>query len=252
MLTRDDTTIKHRRADVHDANGMSRYRKSAVGVGVLFLAGDVAGALSVLFMSDLLKEPDYLARIAANQNRMVIGALFALLMGLLLAAIPFVMYPIFRRYNEALAMGYVVFRGALETVAYIVGATSTLLLVALSRDYLKAGSPDTAQFGTLARQLKDQGSIATNMTAIVFSLGALMFAYLFYQSRLIPRWLSVWGLVGAPFYLAVPLLSLFHVSAGFLYAPLAAQEIALAIWLIVKGFDASPPDASPALAAGSR
>jgi hypothetical protein len=172
-------------------------------------------------------------------------------MGLLLAGIPFVMYPIFRRYNEALAVGYVVFRGALETVAYIVGATSSLLLVALSRDYLKAGSPDTAQFGTLARHLKDQGSIATDMTTIVFSLGALMFAYLFYQSRLIPRWLAIWGLAGAPFYLAVPLLSLFHVSAGFLYAPLAVQEIVLAIWLIVKGFDAGPSDASPAVAAGS-
>jgi hypothetical protein len=166
MLMRDHAPSMNRRADLHDTNGMSRHRKSAIAVGVLFLAGDVAGVLSVLFMSDLLKEPDYLARIAANQNRMVISALCALSMGLLLAGIPFVMYPIFRRYNEALAVGYVVFRGALETVAYIVGATSSLLLVALSRDYLKAGSPDTAQFGTLARHLKDQGSIATDMTTI--------------------------------------------------------------------------------------
>jgi hypothetical protein len=213
------------------------YRRTATVVGTLFLAADIAGVLSYAFTSGLFEEPGYLARIAAHQNRLVIGALCVLAMGFLLAAIPLVMYPIFRKYNQALATGYVVFRGALETVAYIASATTWLLLVALSRDYVRAGSPDAPQFDNLGRfLLKGQTSINTNMTTLVFSLGALMFAYLFYQSRLVPRWLSIWGLVGAPLYLAVALLSLFHVSAGILMAPLAVQEIVLAVWLIARGF----------------
>jgi hypothetical protein len=190
--------------------------------------------LSKVFTSDFLEGPDYLARIAAHHNRLVIGALCAIAMGLFLAVIPLVMYPILRRDNEPLAMGYVVFRGALETVAYIAGATTSLLLVALSRDYVKAGSPDAPQFGTLGR--------------LLVSLGALMFAYLFYQSRLIPRWLSVWGLAAAPLYLADPLLDVFNFSAGILMAPLAVQELVLAVWLIAKGFDTTASQASPALA----
>jgi Domain of unknown function (DUF4386) len=229
---------------------MSRHRKSAIVVGVLFIAGDIVAVLSRVFTSGLFKEPGYLARIAAHQDRLVIGALCILAMGFFLAAVPLVMYPLFRKYNKPLAMGYVVVRGAIETVAYIANATTWLLLLALSRDYVKAGSPD-APHGTLGRLLlKAQGSIADDMTAIVFSLGALMFAYLFYQSRLIPRWLSVWGLAGAPLYLAVPLLGLFDVSAGFLYVPLALQEIVLAVWLIAKGFDATASRTSPAFAGG--
>ena len=171
----------------------------------------------------------------------MIGALCVLAMGFFLAAISMVMYPIFRKHNPVLATGYVVVRGALETVTYIASAAAWLLLAALSRDYVKSVSPDTAPFDTVGRLLlKAQGSIAPDTTAIVFSLGALMFAYLFYQTRLIPRWLSIWGLTGAVAYLAAPLLSLFDHSAGFLMAPLAVQEIVLAVWLIAKGFDATP------------
>jgi hypothetical protein len=265
MLTRDDThdvdTGAHQgpmpagetvvEARAREA-GMSPHRRTAIVVGVLFIAGDVAGVLNVAFTSGLFKEPDYLTRIAAHQNRLVIGALCGLAMGFLLAMIPVVMYPIFRRYNRPLAMGYVVFRGAIETVTYIAGAATSLLLVALSRDYVRAGSPDTPQFGTVGQLLlKAQKSISPDMTTIVFSLSVFMFCSLFYQSRLIPRWLSVWGLAGAVLYLAVALFDLFRVSAGFLYAPLAVQEIVLAVWLIVKGFDFTASQAPPALSGGA-
>ena len=231
---------------------MSQHRKTAIVVGALFIVGDVALVLSGVITSGLLDGPDYLTKIAASQNRLVVGALCVLAAGFALAMVPVVMYPIFRKYNAVLAMGYVVFRGAIETVTYLAAAATWLLLVALSRDYVKAGSPDAPQFGTLGGLLlKAQGSIAADMTSIVFCLGALMFAYLFYQSRLIPRWLSIWGLAGALVYLATPLLSLFGFSAGILQAPLAVQEIVLAVWLIGRGFDFAASQASPALAGGA-
>jgi hypothetical protein len=72
-----------------------------------------------------------------------------------------------------------------------------------------------------------------------------MFYYLLYQSKLIPRWLSGWGLIGAILVLAVGLLAMFGLDLGFLWAPLAVQEMVLAVWLIVKGFNPS------AIASGS-
>jgi hypothetical protein len=67
-----------------------------------------------------------------------------------------------------------------------------------------------------------------------------MIYYLFYQSQLVPKWLSVWGLIGAILYLASGLFATFSVDIGTLESPLALQEMVLAVWLIVKGFNLSP------------
>jgi Domain of unknown function (DUF4386) len=211
-------------------------------VGILFIIGDIAGVLSVLLTGGLLKGPDALTKIAANQSQLVLGALLVLAMGFALAMIPVVMFPVFRKYNEALALGCVVFRGALETVAYMATAGTWLLLVELGREHAEAASPSAPPFQMLNSLLvAAQGSITANLTAIAFSLGSLMFYYLFYQSRLIPRWLSVWGLAGAVLYLAAPLLDMFGQGFGILMAPLAVAEIVLAVWLIVRGLDFSAP-----------
>ena len=218
------------------ADAALRRRKTAITVGVLFIIGDIAGVLSYVVTRGLLDGPDALTKIAANQSQLALGALLVLVMGLALAMVPVVMYPIFKKYNEVLALGCVVFRGALETVGYMATAGTWLLLLELSREHAEAASAGAPHVQTLSALLvATQGSIAAYLTSIVFSLGALMFYYLFYQSRLIPRWLSVWGLVGAALYLAAPLLDMFGHGFGVLMAPLAVAEIVLAVWLIVRG-----------------
>jgi hypothetical protein len=223
---------------------MHSNRKTAIIVGVLFIIGDIAGVLSYVVTGGLLDGPDALTKIAASQNQVVLGALLVLTMGFALAMVPVLMYPIFRKYNEVLALGCVVFRGALETVAYMASAGAWLLLVELSRQHAEAASPGAPHFQTLSTLLA--GPIPGYLTAIVFSLGSLMFYYLFYQSRLIPRWLSVWGLAGAVLYLAWPLLALFGHGIGLLMLPLAVAEIVLAVWLIAKGLNFSALKATPA------
>jgi hypothetical protein len=199
--------------------------------------------LSVVVTRGLLDGPDALTTIAASQGRLALGALLVLVMGLALAMIPVVTYPLFKKYNEVLALGTVVFRGALETVAYIVSAGTWLVLLELSREPAAVASAGAPHVQTLTGLLvATQGSVATWLTAIVFSLGALMFYSLFYRSRLIPRWLSVWGLAGAVLYLAVPLLDMFGHGFGVLMAPLAVAELVLAVWLILKGFAAPGPE----------
>ena len=221
------------------ADAAARHKKTAITVGVLFIIGDIAGVLSYVVTGGLLNGTDALTKIAASQDQLVLGALLVLVMGLSLAMVPVVMYPVFKKYNEVLALGSVVFRGALETVAYMATAGIWLLLVELSREHADAASSGASHVQALSSLLVTaQGSIAAYLTSIAFSLGALMFYYLFYQSRLIPRWLSVWGLVGAALYLASPLLDMFGHGFGLLMAPLAVAEIVLAVWLIVRGLNA--------------
>src|SRR5665647_3319456 len=132
---------------------MHSNRKTAIIVGVLFIVGDIAGVLSVLVTNGLLKGPDALTKIAASQNQLVLGALPVLVMGFALALVPVVMFPVFKKYNEVLALGCVVFRGALETVAYMATAGPWLLLVELGREHAAAASPGAPHFQTLSSLL---------------------------------------------------------------------------------------------------
>ncbi|MDO9256241.1 MAG: DUF4386 domain-containing protein [Bacteroidales bacterium] len=216
---------------------MNTNRNTARIVGALFIIGTVAGVLSVGFAGSILSDPNYLIKVSENQNQFVIGALLVLIMGLALAMVPVMMFPIFKKYNEALALGSVVFRGALEAVIYIAMVIGWLLLLTVSQEYVKAGAPDASHFQTLGILLLKASDQLNTILAIVFSLGALMIYYLFYQSKLIPRWLSVWGLIGAILSLAAGLFAIFSVDFGILMVPTALQEMVLAVWLIVKGFN---------------
>jgi hypothetical protein len=218
---------------------MSADRKAAIWVGVLYIIGTVALVLSLVVTDAVLTGPAYLAQVAAQPNQVAIGALLVLLAGFALAMVPVVFWPVGKRYNETLAMGYVVFRGAIETVFYIVTALGWLLLITLSTE------PDAAPLAGFVRTVETV--IWDQLLAIPFVLGALMFYVLLYQSRLVPRWLSTWGLVGAALYILAPLGSMFELSLGLFMAPLAVQEMVMAVWLIAKGFN---PSASPAEPAG--
>ena len=222
---------------------MDTNRKTAIIVGVLFIIGTVAGILSVVFTSPILNDLDFLMKVSANQNQIVIGALFLLTMGFTLAMIPVMMFPIFKKHNEALALGYVVFRGALETVTCIAMVICWLFLITVSQEYVKAGAPDASYFQTLGTLLLKANVQIGSILDIVFPLGALIVYYLFYQSKLIPRWISVWGLIGAIMYLASGLLVMFGLITStisdVLQLPIFLQEMVMAVWLIVKGFNPS-------------
>ncbi len=219
---------------------MNSDRKTAIIVGVLYIIGTVAGVLSVIVSWGLLDAPDYLNMVASNASRAMLTALLVLVMGLPLAMVPAMMFPILKRQNEALAIGYVIFRGALETLTYIATAICWLLLVVVAREYVDSGAVVTSQFGSLGILLvKAIDPIILAILDIVFSLGALMFYYLLYQARLIPRWLSVWGLIGAILYLTAGLIAVFSTHLVILLMPLALQEMVMAVWLIVKGFNPS-------------
>jgi Domain of unknown function (DUF4386) len=215
-------------------------RKTAMIVGVLYIIGTVAGILSLVFSGSILSDPNYLIKVSENQNKIVTASLLVLTMSFSLAMMSVVLFPILKKHNESLALGVVLFRGALEAVMYIAAVICWLLLLTVSQEYVQAGTPDASHFQTLgAVLLKASGQIGSILN-IVFSLGALMIYYLFHQSKLIPRWISVWGLIGAVLYLASGLSAMFSVGLGILMAPLALQEMVMAVWLIVKGFNVSP------------
>lgn len=222
---------------------MLSHRLTARLVGVLYILGTVAGVLSVVTAGTMLSGSDYLTEAAAHEDRIVLGALLVLAMGLVLALVPVLMYPILKTHDEVLALGYVVFRGALEMFTYLALTIVWLVLLSVSRAAVQAGAPGDAPFHSTGIVLQEAEDWVSALLAIVFILGAVMFYTVLYRSRLIPRWLSGWGLLGTVPYMASALLGMFAViehessTETLLFMPLAVQEMVMAIWLIVRGFN---------------
>jgi len=223
---------------------MNINRKIAITAGGLLVTATVAGILSVVFTGPIPGSPDYLIKISANENRVIMGALCELIMAFAGAGIPISMYSILKKYDENLAIGSVGFR-IIEAVIWIVDIIGLLLLLKLSQEFIKDAAPSSSFFQTLGALLLAVRYWADILAYLAFILGALFYYYIFFQTKLVPRWLSGWGLVGVPLWLSGTLFSMFGIISLYsttqviLFLPIAVQEMVLAIWLIVKGFNSS-------------
>lgn len=212
-------------------------------VGVLFILAAVTSIIGLKLYGPILNGPDYLANGAAHANQVIAGALMELILVASAIGTSITMFPYLRRYNESLALGHVCFR-FMEAVIITVGVVGMLSLVTLSREYAAAGAPDLASYqasGTLLHAVHDW----TFLLGPNFMLGinTMMYSYIFYRSRLLPRFIPILGMTGAALVFAAALLEMFgafsqvSVWGGLMSLPVAANEMILAVWLIVKGFN---------------
>ena len=220
-------------------------RKIAAVVGVLFIIGTVPALLSLPLALNTVSAPDHLTAISTNEGQMIVVTAIKFIMGLACAGIGLALYPILKKYNEGLAFGAAGFR-VIEGAIDVVGALLYVVLLALSQEFVKAGAPASSYFQTADVVINAGiGWFRDAAMLLTFGLGALMYYVVFYQYRLVPRWLSVWGLVGITLTTIGAVLVLFHLIPGFgtvqmvLNLPIFLQEMVLAVWLIAKGVNPS-------------
>jgi hypothetical protein len=214
-------------------------------VGILFILAAASSIIGLILYDPILNDPDYLINGAAHANRIVLGALMELILVVSAIGTSIMMFPFLRRYNESLALGHVCFR-FMEAVIIIIGIVSMLTLLTLSQEYVSAGTPDAGSYhasGTVLHAVHDW----TFMLGPNFMLGisTMMYSYIFYRTKLVPRFISILGMTGATLVFIAALFEMFGVFAqlsvwgALLSLPVAANEMILAIWLIVKGFNGS-------------
>ncbi|SES42729.1 protein of unknown function [Pedococcus cremeus] len=235
--------------------GNATHRGNAIAVGVLFIACSAASILSAVPLGSTLDGPGYLAKLAVSNDRVVLTALIELVWAATGAAIAIGLYPVLREHNPALALGSVAAR-VVEGVFVLVGTLSLLALLTVSQQSPAAGAAASSQAtGDALLAVRDWALGFVGLLA--FGIGALLYYYVLYASRVIPRWLSVWGLAGAALMVVATIHSGFTQDFGFstvttvLNIPIGLQELVLAVWLIVRGFTASTarsvaPSAVPA------
>lgn len=212
-------------------------RRAVAMAGALVIVGMIAGMLSVV---PVIEESNYLALIPAHENQIIVGAVSQFIMIPAYVGFALCLYPTLRKVNEALSLGSLGFRLIAATFHFI-GVILLPLFLVLGQEFAQDGAAHLETTGELLRTARD----FVNHVALIISLGLgdlLLFGIL-YRSRLVPRWLSAWGLLGA----GSAILASFLVLVGLtdvvtpvylaINAPLALQSLVLAIWLIAKGFD---------------
>lgn len=225
---------------------MNTYRKTAISVAVLFLIALVFDLVASSIYQPILNAPDYLVKVYPNKTSVAIGILLDITCAPAMILIPIVLFPLFKVFNERIALGYIVFR-LVEGILFIFLAINSLSLISLSQDYINSGAPADSFFQILGNSIHARIEWATLLYIIVYSLGALLFYYLLFTSQLIPRWLSGWGLFAVVLLLTGALLHMFGMFGTlplmkvmpFFAPPIGLQEIVMSIWLIVKGFSPS-------------
>jgi len=223
---------------------MNTSRKTAIIVGALFIMALVLFLIGQALYEPILGSPDYLDNAYPNRVIVIIGILLEFISALAVVLIPVLLFPILKKYNEVLALGYVSFR-LFEAVLLSVAQIFKLSLVNLSQEYLNKGGGDVSYFKNTGNSIQsviywvDHDGL---VYLFVFGIGALLLYSALYKSKLIPRWLSIWGLFSAVAILTASVMNTFDISlvlAMVLVIPIGLQEQAMAIWLIVKGFNPS-------------
>lgn len=230
---------------------MNSNRKTAIIVGVLFITLMVTWTIGYTLIESILSAPDYLKTVSANETKVIIGVLFEFLNCFAVVGIAVMLFPILKQHNESIALGYVGFR-IIEATILVVGLISPLALITFSREYVMAGATDATGFQTLGTLAIEWRFRSGQMVPIFVGSGGLMLCYLLYQSKLIPRFISVWGLIGYASLLTGAILVIFGLididGAGMIaFLPGSIFELLLLpIWLFAKGFNTSAIDSMTA------
>lgn len=237
---------------------MDSTRKASIAAGVLFIVATPA-SLAAAALSPALTGSNYLAGAADQPHRTAAAALLYLIAAGCSVGIAVALYPVVKQFQAGLAIGSVVFR-TIEAVFYTAEVVGLMSILSLGQALASRPAADATTYQAMGDSLVATREHEALAAVFAFTIGALMYYVVFYRSRLIPRWLSGWGVVGAVLMLTACLLALFSNSMVTGYVPwiipIGVQEMVFAVWLLVKGFSASPqlptpssdrPSAAPAV-----
>ena len=220
------------------------HRSAARVVGALFITATGSIILSVVLLEPVVDAPDFLAQVAGSEARVGAGVLLEMVNNIAIVGIALMIYPVLKPFSERLALGYIAAR-TIESVLFTIGTGLLLTLLFVSKEFVAAGAPSASYFHTLGGMLlagHDLDNAA--LPFIIFGFGTLMLNYVLYRTKLVPRWISTFGLLAGASILAarVMVISPLELSSAtviMMHAPIFLQEMVVAVWLIAKGFNPS-------------
>lgn len=222
---------------------MKPSHKTSRLLGVAFLLQFVTSLFSGVVLSPALIVPeevsDTLGRISANPLLMRAYILVDMLTALGILFLGVMLYLTLRNQSEVTALIGLVFYG-LEAALLAVSRGDAFSLLWISQEYANAGSSPYLE--SLAGQaLQSMDFVGFTLHLLAFCLGAVLFYSLLYTSRVVPRWLSLWGLITVLPILAATLFLIMGTELPFFLAiPYIPFEFVIGVWILAKGTGRDP------------
>jgi hypothetical protein len=213
----------------------SRMRYSRL-IGALFLAGFVVYGVGFGLVTSVVGTPAFLSTMSAHQSTLVLGAFLMLLNTVVDVGKGVLFFPILEKHGKRSAVAY--FAALLVQVVMLdVGVLCLLMLVPLAQYAVDAGGSSAAWATALAALLTRANSMAYQIGQATLAVGGIFLCALLFRTRLIPRWLALWGVIGYAVHVAGAIAEIFGIPISLLLLiPGMFFELLLPGWLLIKGF----------------
>ena len=221
---------------------MDSLRKTALVAGIFYLITFISIPTLALY-APVKNHRDWILSSGGHAG-VLAGGFLEVIVALACIGTAVTLYPVLKRQNEAAALGFVAAR-VLEAALIVTGAVSLLSLLTLQQPGA-AGATAAALLTTATSHVATYNWTFLLSQSLMPGINALLLGTLLYRSRLVPRLIPVLGLLGAPLLITAVIATLFRGTvpppawAALAALPVAAWELSLGIWLIVKGFKPSP------------
>ncbi|MFF7974394.1 DUF4386 family protein [Streptomyces sp. NPDC007905] len=225
---------------------MTSTRTTATAAGVLFLVTHVTSVTALALYGPVLSNKHFITG-SGPETPVLLGALLEVLLALAIVGTAVALFPVIKRTNEAVALGYVGLR-TLEAAVVAVGVVPLLAVTTLRHDVPTQSG--TVPLGEAMVALHNWMFLVG--PSLVCGTNTVLLAYLLHRSRLVPRFIAALGLIGGPLVFASGTAQMFglidqiSVWAALAAIPVFAWEICLALFMLVKGFR-TPAEAHAAL-----
>jgi len=223
---------------------MTSTRKTALVAGIFYLITFIS--IPTLALYGPIKNHQNWILSSGSHTAVLVGGFLEVIVALAGIGTAVTLYPVVKRQNESLALGFAAAR-VLEASMIFTGVVSLLSLVTLRQDLgAAAGANAAALVTTGASHAAVYKWTVLLGQSLMPGINALLLGSLMYRSRLVPRIIPLMGLIGGPLLIVAVFATLFgqHSSLTGLAAlpviPVAAWELSLGVWLVVKGFKSSP------------
>lgn len=208
--------------------------------GIFFVVGTIAGIFSVIPSID---STNYLIEAANNESQVIIGAIFQFVMAMAYFGFAVLIYRNLKQCGETTSIGFISLR-IIATIFNILGVIIILLLLILSKDYMNSAPSEFSSYRITGLILKNSRDLINHVAMIsVHCISGFMLYYILFKTKLVPRWLSLWGVIGTVITFVTTMMVMFGsidiISSLYigLSIPMALVELVFAIWLIAKGYN---------------
>jgi hypothetical protein len=208
-------------------------------IGALFRLGFLSYGVGFALVTSVTGAPDFLATIVAHKNLqtiLTIGAFLMVLNSLVDVGKGVLFFPILEQYGKRTALTYLATM-IVEVVLLVIGVLALLMLVPIAQQSVDAGQAGAGWSQALAALAVQANGMAYQLAEMVLGLGAIFLCALLFRTRLIPRLLAGWGVLGYALLAAGAIAEIFGIHLGLVLSiPGGLFEVALGFWLLIRGF----------------